>query len=65
MKSELFICEIMMVFNTLVSYFHKNSLHYFKGLFNDETNPSIRHVMECAMYRLQTIVAISLFIQKI
>jgi hypothetical protein len=30
MKSELFICEFMMVFNTLISYFHKNSLHYFK-----------------------------------
>jgi hypothetical protein len=28
-----------MVFNTSTSYFHKESFHYFKDYFNDETNP--------------------------
>ncbi len=34
---------IMMIFNMSISYFHKNSFHYFEDyLFNDETNLWVR-----------------------
>ncbi len=34
----------MMIFNMSTSYFHKNSFHYFEGLFNDETDFRVRYV---------------------
>jgi hypothetical protein len=32
----------MMIINTSISYFHKNSFQYFKGLFNHKTSMKIR-----------------------
>jgi hypothetical protein len=32
-----------MIFNMTTSYFHKISFHYFKGLFNDETDLRVRY----------------------
>ncbi len=33
---------IMMIFNMSTSYFHKNSFHYFLGLFNDKADLRVR-----------------------